>query len=228
VPDFSHASRSFMDALTDSDRIALQAAGHRRSWAAGEAIIRAGDRADSTLVLLEGLVKIHRLAADGADVVLNLSGPGDLLGEVSAVGQDRRSASATALTPVDAIVLAAAELRGFLAAHPQSAIALLDLTLGRLHVADARRMEFATSESLGRVTSRLIELAARFGTPRADGAIEVALPMTQEDLASWSASSRESTARALRTLRQLGLIETHRLRLTVLDLESLRGHAARL
>ena len=179
-------------------------------------------------MLLEGLVKIHRSAADGAEVVLNLSGPGDLLGEVSAVAGRSRSANVTAVHPVVAIVLAASELRAFLAAHPRAALALLDLALSRLHAADMRRIEFATSESLGRVASRLIELAGRFGTERADGAIEVGLPITQEELASWSASSRESTARALRTLRELGLIQTHRRHLTVLDLDRLGRHAARL
>ena len=36
----------------------------------------------------------------------------------------------------------------------------------------------------------------------------------------------ELMARAWRSLRELGVIRTHRLRLTVLDLERLRGHAA--
>jgi CRP/FNR family cyclic AMP-dependent transcriptional regulator len=116
-------------------------------------------------------------------------------------------------------------LRAFLASHPESALQLLDLTLGRLHVADARRLEFATSGSLAPVASRLVELAERFGDAREDGAVQVGLPINQEELASWSASSRESTARALRTLRELGLIETSRLRMVVLDLERLRSHA---
>jgi CRP/FNR family cyclic AMP-dependent transcriptional regulator len=75
------------------------------------------------------------------------------------------------------------------------------------------------------VASRLVELTERFGAERADGSLEVGLPINQEELASWSASSRESTARALRTLRELGLIETSRLRLIVRDLERLRSHA---
>jgi CRP/FNR family transcriptional regulator, cyclic AMP receptor protein len=70
-----------------------------------------------------------------------------------------------------------------------------------------------------------VELTERFGDAREDGAVQVGLPVNQEELASWSASSRESTARALRTLRELGLIETSRLRMVVLDLERLRSHA---
>jgi CRP-like cAMP-binding protein len=63
---------------------------------------------------------------------------------------------------------------------------------------------------------------------RPEGGLDVRLPVNQEELASWSGSSRESTARALRTLRELGLIETQRLRMVVLDLEGLRAHQPRL
>jgi len=125
-------------------------------------------------------------------------------------------------------VLPTPELRTFLSGHPRATLALLELVVGRLNMADARRIEFATSETLGRVSSRLIELAERFGERRSDGTVDVGLPINQQELASWSASSLESTARALRTLRGLGLIETRRLRLTVRDLDQLRSHAPRI
>lgn len=217
-----------MESLLEPDRRALLEAGRRRAWAEGEMLMRDGERADSAIVLLAGLAKVHKMTADGVDVVLGLCGPGDLLGEISAVREAVRSASVTALEPIQSLVLSVPDLRGFLAQHPRAALALLDLALARLYVADARRIEFASAESLPRVTSRLVELAERFGEPQDDGTIDVALPFAQDELASWSASSRESTARALRTLRQLGLIHTHRLHITILDLEGLRGHAARL
>jgi CRP-like cAMP-binding protein len=178
-------------------------------------------------VLLTGLAKIHT-SVGGAEILLGLSGPGDLLGEIIAVRDSVRSATATALEPIDGVVIPVASLQAFLADHPRATLALLELALTRLYVADARRMEFATSESLARVAGRLVELAERFGVRRGDSVIEVALPITQEELASWSASSRESTARALRKLRGLRLIETNRRHLTVLDLNGLRGHTAQL
>ncbi len=228
VTEKQFAQQSFMGSLSDLDREALIAAGRRREWAAGDVLMRDGDRADSAIVLLHGLAKIHKTTTEGLDVVLGLCGPGDLLGEISAVREAVRSANVTALDQIRALVVSVPDLRGFLSQHPRAALALLDLALGRLYVADARRIEFASSESLPRVTSRLVELAERFGRPLEDGAIEVALPFAQDELASWSASSRESTARALRVLRELGLIQTHRLHITVLDLERLRAHAARL
>jgi CRP/FNR family cyclic AMP-dependent transcriptional regulator len=221
-------AETFLASLTDAERDSLLAAGQARRWATGEPLVRRGESATSAIVLLAGSVKVHTTAPEGAEVVLAFSGPGDLLGEISAVGDAVRSANATATEPVEGVEIDVVRLRSFLSAHPRATLSLLELAVARLYLADARRMEFATSESLGRVAARLAELAERFGAPAGDGAIEVALPITQEELASWSASSRESTVRALRTLRSVGLIETSRRRFTVLDLERLRSHAARL
>ena len=179
-------------------------------WSGG----RPGGQRDRAAV---GVVKIQKLTGHGEEVVLGISGPGDLLGEIAAVRDAPRSASAIALESVTGVVIAVSALRRFLLDHPSTTLALLDLSLRRLHAADERRLEFATRTTLTRVASRLVELTNRFGETGRDGAIEVALAINQEELASWSASSLESTARALRTLRQLGAIETRRLRLIVRD-----------
>jgi CRP/FNR family cyclic AMP-dependent transcriptional regulator len=219
---------TFLQSLLEPERAALLETGRAKRWEPTEMLVRRGDRAVSAIVLLAGLAKIHTSVA-GAEVFLGLSGPGDLLGEATAAFRDAvRSATVTALETVEGVVIPVASLRGFLTDHPRATVALLDLALTRLYVADARRMEFATSESLARVAGRLVELAERFGVPRPDSSIDVALPITQEELASWSASSRESTARALRTLRGLRLIETYRRGVTILDLDGLRSHTARL
>ena len=218
---------TFLASLEEVDRSALLGLGHRRSWERTELLLRVGDQADHAIVLLKGFVKIHLSAADGAEVVLDLAGPGDLLGEAAAFSGGIRSATATALEAVEGMKVDIRDLRAFVARRPRVTSALLEMTLARLHAGNARRSEFATTTSLGRVAGRLVELTERFGAGAADGKIEVALPITQEELASWSASSRESTARALRTLRTLGLIQTRRRRLTVLDLDRLRAHAPR-
>ena len=219
---------AFLDALPASDREALLAAGHLRRWQAGEVLFREGDGATGALLITAGLVKIHKHARDGDEVILSLCGPGDLLGEVSLAAAATRSADASALLAVEAVSVPVADLRALLARQPRIALELLELALGRLRVADQRRLEFASSESLPRVTSRLLELAERFGVAGVQGTLTVEMPISQEELASWAAASRESTARALRTLRELGVIETQRKRLVVNDVEALRRHASRL
>lgn len=224
----SYAPQSFMGSLDAGARSALLELGHRRTWQRGDLLFHTGERATSAVVLTAGALKIHKVTPDGTEVVLALLGPGDLLGEISAVEDSLRSASATALDSGHGLVIPVPDLRRFLSTHPGAMMRLLGLTVARLHIADERRLEFATAESLARVASRLVELAERFGERLADGVIDIALPINQGELASWSASSRESTARALHTLRGLGVIETHRMHMKVLDLEKLRSHSARL
>ncbi|HWD69919.1 MAG TPA: Crp/Fnr family transcriptional regulator [Solirubrobacteraceae bacterium] len=217
---------TFMDSLTAVEREALLAAGHVRNWTAGEMLFREGDTAASALLLVRGLVKIHKHGEAGDELILSLCGPGDLLGEVTVIPEPMRSADASALQDVESIAVAVADLRALLTRHPRIALVMLELVFSRLRIADRRRLEFATAESLPRVTSRLVELAERFGAQGPDGTLVVEMPISQEELASWAAASRESTARALRTLRELGLIETRRKRMVVLDLERLSQHAS--
>lgn len=209
--------------IPSPDRLLLSA-GHRRSWAARQAVYREGDPDHTVLVISSGLVKVHTHGTEGDELILGLCGPGDVLGEGSAAGGAPRSAAGTALENVTAISIYADEIRAILAADPNLSLALLRLTRIRLHQADARRLESATAESLGRVISRLLELAERFGVTEADSRVDVPMPITQEELASWAGVS-ESTGRALRTLRGLGLIETGRRRVRLADVARLRQHA---
>jgi CRP-like cAMP-binding protein len=217
-------AKTFMESLPERERTALLAAGRRRIWDPGTPLFRRGETVDSAIVITSGWVKIHATAGDGTEIVLGFAGPGELLGEVSVVRDAVRSATASPTDAVEGVVIARSAMRAVLREHPSIALSLLDLALTRLYVADARRLEYATSASLARVAGRLVELAERYGVGD-HGVVEVPLPITQEDLASWSASSRESTARALRALRQMRLIETSRKAIRVLDLPSLRMHA---
>jgi CRP-like cAMP-binding protein len=68
----------------------------------------------------------------------------------------------------------------------------------------------------------LVELAESFGEDTYEG-LRITLPLTQEEIAGWTGSSREAVAKALQSLRNKGLIETHRRGITVKDIEGLRA-----
>jgi CRP/FNR family transcriptional regulator, cyclic AMP receptor protein len=95
----------------------------------------------------------------------------------------------------------------------------------RFRDADRRRVEFASAQTLGRVAARLLELADRHG--ESDGeTIVITLPISEEELAGWTGSSREAVAKALATLRDFGAIRAERRRITVLDPEGLKRQSA--
>jgi CRP/FNR family transcriptional regulator, cyclic AMP receptor protein len=202
---------------------ALRRDGHRRRFPRGQALFTEGDRAERVFVIERGVVLISCTTPGGREIVLGLRGSGDVIGELSALDGKPRSATAEALDEVEAVVTSAAALNAALRGDDLAA-ELIRMLVARLRDADRKRLEFASLDTLGRVAWRLVELAERFGRP--DGAhITIELPLSQEQLASWCAASRESTVKALGTLRDLGCIATGRRSLVVLDDAALRGYA---
>ncbi len=182
-----------------------------------------GQVGTEVMVITSGRVKISYLTTDGHAVVLDFRGPGELLGELAVIDGRPRSSSAEAIEAVEAQAIAAKSFQALVSERTEIANALLRDVARRFRDADRKRIEFATSPAIGRVAARLVELVERYGTRTSAGHV-IDLPIKQEELASWTGSSREATAKALRSLRELGLITTERQRITVLDPEGLKQH----
>jgi CRP/FNR family cyclic AMP-dependent transcriptional regulator len=214
----------FLAGLDAAEWERLRELGRRRRWPAGATLFNEGDRARSVIVLLGGRVKVYSLTDQGTEIVLAVRGPGALLGEMSMLDDAPRAASVVALEPLEGLEVRTSAFALFLNEHPNAAAQMVQTIVARLRDADRKRVEFGAHDTQGRVALRLVELAERYGVSAGNG-IRIALPFTQEELAGWIGSSRESVAKALRTLRDGGMIETHRKGMSVLDLDGLRARA---
>jgi CRP-like cAMP-binding protein len=141
---------------------------------------------------------------------------------MSAIDEEPVSATVTALEPIEALVVPVDSFMEYLQRHPRVALMLLRNMSRRLRDSDRKRIEFSAFDTLGRVARRIVELAEDFGETDGGDGIRITLPLSQEELAGWTGSSREAVSKALRTLRNRGWIETHRRAITVLDIDSLR------
>lgn len=214
----------FVAELAPADRDDLFRIGQRRRWPAGATLFSEGDRSTTVVLVISGRAKVFSLTAQGGEVLLAIRGPGALLGEMSALDGAPRSASVSALEPLEAYVVTVAAFLDFLGTHPDAAVRIVRMIVSRLRDADRKRVEFGAYDTLGRVALRLAELAERFGDSQAD-AVRITLPLTQDELAAFTGSSRESVTKALGTLRRQGVIETSRRSVSVIDLERLRARA---
>jgi CRP-like cAMP-binding protein len=213
--------RGFLAELDSGAREALGRLGRERRFDAGAPLFLEGDLGGNVMVIRSGHVKVFATSHDAHGVLLAVRGPGDVLGDLSAIDNEPRSASGTALDAVDAQVITASAFRTFLADTPGAGLALLRVIIARQRDSDRMRVEFGARDTSGRVALRLLELAATAGEPSTNG-IRIVLPLTQDDLAGWVAASREAVARALASLRRRGLITTGRREITIVDLEGLR------
>jgi CRP/FNR family transcriptional regulator, cyclic AMP receptor protein len=215
----------FLGSLSDEDADALRSAGVRRTYGAHVTLVHQDDEAGPVVVLLDGRAKIA-VNEGGREAIFGVAGPGELIGELAAIEGSPRSTTVTTLESVDALVIPRSDFLGVLNRRPRIALAILRVVARRLRYADAQRAQFATLDVAGRLAQRLLELSERFGHEQEHG-IEIRLPFSQEELASWVGASREAVSKAFQLLRTLGIVETGRRRVTVLDLEALRRQAHR-
>jgi CRP-like cAMP-binding protein len=188
-----------------------------RRLAAGARLFHEGDRSRDVYLVRSGRLKVSTVSSGGKELLLVVREPGDLVGELSALDGSPRSATVTALEPVEVVVVSAERFVEHLARTPAAALTVLQTVTGRLREAERKRAEFGVHDATVRVARRLVEMSDRFG-PRG-------LKLTQDELAGWIGASREAVARSLRQLREAGVVTTGRQVVDVVDLDALRDVA---
>ena len=225
VPTPGQPGGGWFARLPDSDRAALYRNAVRRTYRSGSPLFHENDLSDWVVLISRGRVKVSVTTADGREVVLAICGPGEILGELSAIDSGPRSATATAIEPVEAQIIGRLDFLDYLTASPNVALALLKSLSGRLRESDRRRVEFVALDTVGRVAAQLLELAARYGITAEGAGTRVDLPISQEDLAGLTGSSREAVGKALQLFRQRGWVRTARRSITILDPQGLGSRA---
>lgn len=218
------------DWLSATDFGLLRGLGTARKLPAGATLFVEGDEPYDLVLIESGDIKLTSAAANGAETLLAVLGAGEVLGELSAIDGEPRSATAVALTPVELTSIPVARFLEFLQAHPTAMGSLLAVVVRRLRLANRRQLEYSSADALGRVCARLDELADRYGS--ADGVgdggdgVRIELPITQTELAQWCGLSREAVVKALRKLRNLGWITSADGAIVVEDRRALRQRGA--
>jgi CRP-like cAMP-binding protein len=184
-------------------------------YAAGEVVFRRGDPGEGMLIVLDGLVRVHLSTAAGRELSLGLVGGGEPIGEVALVDGGPRSADATALTPVSALLLRHADAVALIAADAALASALLRTLATRLRRATDQVEAVGLRGLPQRLAATLLQLSAM------DPSGLVRLPQGQ--IAALIAATRPKVNLALHEFRARGFIEPARAGLRLINRDGLRA-----
>lgn len=211
---------SFWARLSPAERASVRDMGVRTAHDAGTVLCHQGDEEHHVLILLSGHVRVAKSAADGGEIVVGMRGPGDVLGELAALDARPRSATVRALVDVETLAVPGTRFARLCRDQPGIAWVLLGEMIDRLRESGRSRAEFGGGQTSQRIAALLLDLAIRQGK-RTDEGVDIALWNGQQELAAGAATSRESVARALRTLRERHVISTRRGHITVHNIAEL-------
>jgi CRP/FNR family cyclic AMP-dependent transcriptional regulator len=179
---------------------ALAARGNSRSYRANTVLITEGDPGGALFIVLSGRLRAYASSEDGRDVVLAEHGPGEYFGELSLEG-GARSASVKTLEPSTCCVVQAADLRAFLAEHPDFALHLSQKLTRMVRRLTEQVKSLALQDVYGRMVRVLMELSDVVGNERV-----VRDKLTQQDIADRVGSSREMVNRVMKELTSGGYV----------------------
>jgi CRP/FNR family cyclic AMP-dependent transcriptional regulator len=179
---------------------AMARRGGIRSFPANAILINEGDSTESLYIVLSGRVKVYAGDDSGREVILHELGPGEYLGELSLDGE-RRSVSVKTLEPTTCCVVQGADLREFLAEHPDFAVHMTRKLIRMVRRLTAQVKSLALQDVYGRVVRVLMELSEPDGERRV-----VRAKLTQQDIADRVGSSREMVNRIMKELTVGGYV----------------------
>ena len=172
---------------------------------ANASLMSLGQPGEVAYLILEGTVKIHVEQPDGRDVVVALRGPGEIVGELSVIDDNPRSASVVTLEPCTLLWIARANLQDCLQRMPLLSLNLVQILARRLRVATTQIQLLTAQDLYGRVAHLLLTLAAEYGEP-VEGGLCIPLRLSQTDLAGLAGASRARVNQVLGYYRDRGHI----------------------
>lgn len=207
------------DALTTLSR-----AMSMRTFAANMILFHKGSPGQRLYLIEQGKIRIFSLSTLGRELTLNVLGPGDMFGELAVLDGQPRSAGAITLERTVVHGLERKDFLAFLDAYPQLWPRILELVTARLRRSTVYAESLAFLDVQGRISATLLDLADRYGGSLSEG-VEIRLRLTQAELATYVAASRESVNKALSMLRDRGLVRIDGPYIVLLDVPALRDQA---
>jgi CRP/FNR family transcriptional regulator, cyclic AMP receptor protein len=211
----------FWDLLPLEERGVLRSLGRSMEYPPGANLCVEGEPATHVFVLLDGWVKVLSASADGHESVLALRGAGDIVGEASGETTGDRNATMQAVLTVHALTVGYGRFSSFLDSHQRGSHAYRRAMAHRWRDADMTLRVRGATNGAQRLAGLLVGLAERLDG-HTEGVIEIALPLSQDELASLAGTSRATVTRALDGWRKRGLIRTGQRRITLTDVPGLR------
>ena len=213
-------SPGFWHLLSPDEQRVLRSVAQPRQYRPGTNLCVEGDQATHVFILRQGWVKVISVSVDGHQHVGGLRGAGDIVGEMAGETTGRRNATVQAIVPVHALTVGYDRFSAFLDAHQGGSRAYGHVMARRWLDAETMIALRAVTTGAQRLAGLLLTLAERLdGQP--EGVVEIALPLSQDELASLAGTSRATVTRALRGWRERGLLRTGSRRITLTDLPGL-------
>jgi len=163
----------------------------------------------SIYLVIDGKIKVSRLADDGHQVVMDIYQPDEFFGESAFLNLAHRPEQAVALENAKLMAWSTTEIDDIIMKRPRLAVALLQILAQRTMDFTYRIESFSVDNISRRLARTLIRFSERLGTQEEDGSVRM-VPFTHELLSQYVGTSREIVTHYMNQFRLQGYLRYSR------------------
>lgn len=209
--------------ITDSAAEHFESLGTMIKLPKDTVIYKAGEIPDYCYLIKKGLVKTFEYTDSGDERIYSLVDEGSLLLELSAILREPLPMSFATVTPAVVIRIPAKILAEACATRPEIMTDLL-VSVNEKFVSVLEQLRESTSQSAEwKVCNLLLVFAGRFGADY-DGKVMIREKLSQQMMADLLRVSRITVVRAIKALKDMGLVEQVNGYYCIRSMEKLKQH----
>lgn len=210
--------------LAERDLASLAEDMRSKEYAKDETIFRQGDESREVYFVRKGKVRIYKISPSGNETTIAIFTTNDVIGELAAIDQEPRSASAKAMTAVSLLAMSQERFLYTLQTLPRFGMGMARLLAHKLRWTAAFAESIAQFDAAGRLLHIILQHNDQYGEVVEPGKrYQVNIGLNQSDLASMVGARREWINRILSEWRRRGLLEFDNGVITILDLPRVRA-----
>ena len=175
----------------------------------GQVIYDQDQPSTSIYLVIDGKVKVCRMADDGRQVVVDIYQTDEFFGESAFLSASTRDEQALALEGTKVMTWTTAEIEDLVTHRPRLAIALLQILVQRSIEFGNRIESFSVDNIARRLARTLIRFSERLGHGADDGSVQM-MPFTHELLSQYVGTSREIVTHYMNQFRRQGYLRYSR------------------
>lgn len=207
---------TLLNGLDEADRERLIECSHMAYAERGETIWIAGQPSEFSAVVGLGFVKMTRSSPHGAEVAVELLGPGQCFGLMAAIEGREFPLTATAVTNCWYLKLPTREVQAIYSASEAMKDQIVRSIGPRLRRAHEMMSRLSSCSVEERIAAVLFILASSYGKPVSSG-LTIEVPLTRSDISEMAGTTTETTIRVMSRWQKQGLVTTDRHVVTIRD-----------
>jgi CRP-like cAMP-binding protein len=188
----------------------------------GTFLFQEGMEAEELYIVMSGKIQISKITSDGRELSLRICGQNDICGELTLfTDSPKYLLSAKVLEEGEIIAIKKDVIESEIFQNPTLAYEFMKWMSDHFRKTQTKFRDLVLNGKKGALFSTLIRMTNSYGIEKKDG-ILIDLPLTNQDLANFCGTSRESTNRILNDLKRDEIISIKKGKITVHNLKFLK------